>query len=325
MTDSFGAAPILAVGCERSGNTWIGRMLAAAPRTYGLYQPFNGDSLRPATPRRWPFTAKDQYIGPDNEQAFLGPVRQLLKPRIPPEYALREAARAALGHLPVREAAQRYLTTMKDVIRARVLGFRPVMGDPGGIFLAEWLADRFGARIVCVIRHPCGVAAGFKRMGWTRDMSDLLDQPLLMETLLEGWDDALQAWNARHEAGTATWLGQATLWWNLVGHVMAGYRQRRDDFLFVRYEDLAADPVPAFRKLYGQLGLDFTPQVEQTIAQHTQRAVPETQLGQDMHVLKRNSQQAAESWRQRLEPDEIAQVREQTARVADTLELELAW
>lgn len=308
---------MLAVGCERSGNTWVGKMLGAAPGTVELYQPFNGSSLRPATPLSWPFTAKDQYIGPENGDVFRGPVRQLVRPRIPPEYLLREAARAALGHLPIHQAMRRYVRTMHQTVRARIRGDRMVMGDPGGIFLAEWLADTFDAEVVCLLRHPCGVAAGFKRMGWVRDMSDLLEQPLLMDGLLAGWRGQLEAWNDAVAAGAATPIQQAVLWWNLVGHVMAGYRRRRSDFHFVRYEDLATNPIAGFRELYARVGLSFTPDAEHTIRAHT--GASGGALGASLHVLRRNSAAAAESWRERLTAAEIEEVLAGTATVAEEL------
>ena len=47
--------PVLVTGCQRSGNTWLGKMLAAGPGTREVYQPFNGSVLRRAEATRWPF------------------------------------------------------------------------------------------------------------------------------------------------------------------------------------------------------------------------------------------------------------------------------
>jgi hypothetical protein len=54
------------------------------------------------------------------------------------------------------------------------------------------------------------------------------------------------------------------LWWVIYGTV-AAYRQELPGLEVVRHEDLSADPVPAFGKLYAQLGLPFGPGAERAI------------------------------------------------------------
>jgi len=51
----------------------------------------------------------------------------------------------------------------------------------------------------------------------------------------------------------------------LIYGTVAGYRHELPGLEVVRHEDLSADPVPAFRSLYGRLGLPFGPGAEQVV------------------------------------------------------------
>jgi hypothetical protein len=54
-------------------------------------------------------------------------------------------------------------------------------------------------------------------------------------------------------------VGPASLLWRVIYGTVAGYRHELPGLEVVRHEDLSADPVPAFRSLYGRLGLPFGP------------------------------------------------------------------
>ena len=209
------AGPVIVTGCQRSGNTWLGKMLAAGSGTRELYQPFNGSVMRPPEPLRWPFRRwKFTWVEEANEGPYLTPAGQVLRPRIPVEYPLWELQQALRTGQP-RACWERFVANSRAIVGARLRAERPVFGDPGAIFLAGWLARRFDAQVVVLHRHPAGIAAGYKRMGWIEDMTCLLEQPLLMAGPLAEHAEDLEAFAAEQRAGRSDWLQQAVWWWRV--------------------------------------------------------------------------------------------------------------
>ncbi len=312
-------SPILVTACQRGGNTWVARMLACAPSTRFLYQPFNGDAPRPITSLRWPYLErKFTYVHGGNEDRFIGPTRNLLYPRIPLEFPALEAYRT-LRARSLGPTRRRFREDLLPLFHARWGHHRPVIAGPGGVFLVEWFRERMDGTVVCLERHPAGIAAGYKRMGWTRDMGDVLDQEALITDLLWEHRDALVEWNRRHKAGRADWLGQAILWWKLTAAAFHRYKRRRSDVLFRRYEDMATDPLAAFEDLYGATGLPWNSSARARVMEHT--GASSSDLGDTLHVLRRDSRATASSWRTRLDPEEIAEVQRQAAPWVERYEL----
>lgn len=299
--------PLLVTGCQRSGNTWLARMLSAGPGTRHVYQPFNGSVMRRPEALRWPFRDhKFTWVERATEARFVAPVRAVLRPRLPPEYLAWELQRALRTRSS--DPLRRYVTTMGELLDARRRHLRPVIGDPGGIFLARWLHERFGVEVVALHRHPAAIAAGYKRMEWQEDLGDLLGQPHLMAGPLAPLADWLAGVVERQRAGATDWLDIAVAWWVVFERLVEA--QRGPGLREVWFEDIAEAPVDAIEGLYARFGLAFSPSARDEVRSHTQ-APEAAELGRSTHVLRRDTRSLATAWRRRLTPEEIARVMEQ--------------
>lgn len=316
-------SPVVVTGCQRSGNTWLGKMLAAGPGTRELYQPFNGSIMRPPEPLIWPFRQwKFTWVEEANEDPYLVPARQVLRPRIPVEYPLWELQRAVRTR-DVKVCWDRFLANSRSILRARTRKERPVFGDPGSIFLAGWLARRFDAKILVLHRHPAGIAAGYKRMGWVEDMSCLLEQPYLLAGPLAEHEDDLRAFVHDQEAGRADWLQQAIWWWR-VFHALHLYQAPHTPMKVVSFEQLAEAPVVNLKALYGDLGLVWDADTEAVIRTHTEGDAATPAQG-ELHVLRRDTRSIAWAWQHRLSADEICRVRSLTEPWVERFALDVPW
>ena len=84
-----------------------------------------------------------------------------------------------------------------------------------------------------------------------------------------------------------------------------GYRRAHPNWLYVRQEDLARDPIAGFGRVYAALGLAMGPRLRGRIAAHSRAdGGPDKRMG-----IRRDSQEAAASWRRRLTEEEVAAVR----------------
>src|SRR5512143_2489658 len=285
--------PILVTGAHRTGTTWVGRMLAANPRTAYISEPLNV-LHRPGVLRArvllW-YT----YVTTEHEGAVRDALRETLQYRY---------------HLPAEIAALRsghdFLRMCRDAgifLRGRLLHQRPLLKDPFAIFSLPWFAQRLNSEIVVTVRHPAGFASSLKRLNWPFDFRDLLDQPLLMRDHLEPYRSQMESMREEDV------IGQASLLWTMIyGSVQQACRSL-PQVRVVRHEDLSVEPVEAFRRLYEQLGMEFTPRVERAVLESSSSENPAELSQKRVHSVRLDSRANLHNWKRRLLPEEILRVR----------------
>jgi hypothetical protein len=246
-----GRDPVVVTGMARSGTSWVGKLLEAGGELTYINEPLNPEHPPGHSPGVLKATVSHgyQYITTGNEEAWLGPFRDTLALR----YSVAAELRRNRSPYDLARMA-RYATSF---LAGRVRGRRALLDDPYALLASEWLADRLGCRVVVVVRDPAAIAASWARQGWTTDLQELFGQPELVRDWLGPYRGEMEAVTA---AGTSQDLaGRVGLLWRLLHLVVAGYERRCPRLQVVRYEDLAADPLPGFARLYADLGLRFGP------------------------------------------------------------------
>lgn len=301
--------PILVTGSHRSGSTWVGRMLAAGGSVGYIREPFSV-LHRPGVlnvPIHWWFP----YVCAENEGPYVNPVEDMLAFR----YHTLSGVRAVRSGT---DAAK----LVHDLVRwkrYRVRGARPLIKDPLALFSSGWLAERFHTKVVVLIRHPAGFASSLQRYGWTHPFDHFLRQPLLIRDRLEPFRAQIEEF-ARTEHDP---VDQAILLWNLIHHTIRAYQECHPDWFFCRYEDIAEQPMAAFERLYGELGLPFSRAARQSIAEHSDASNPKE--ARDARVLKRDSHAAVRTWRTRLSEEQITRVRRGTEQIGGAFYADAEW
>jgi len=184
----------------------------------------------------------------------------------------------------------------------RISGVRPLLKDPIAFFSAEWLAETFDMRVVVFVRHPAAFVSSLKELKSFHPFSDFLEQPLLMKRFLSPFKSEIRRC-AAHERDI---LDQAVLLWKIIYHTAILYHRRHPEWIFVRHEDLSADPVVSFRVLFNQLGLEFDARVERIVRKYTE--VP-NRTDVSPASIRRNSRMNLSNWRRRLTNEEIEKIR----------------
>ena len=308
--------PILVTGAHRTGTTWVGKMLAANPRTAYISEPLN-ILHRPgvlSTPLQHWYT----YICLQNESQYLPAFEQTLHFRY---------------HLLAETLS---LRSLKDAgrmgrdggifLRGWLRRQRPVLKDPFAVFSAPWFANRLGCRVVITVRHPAAFASSLKRLDWPFDFSHLLAQPLLMRDWLEPYREEMLRLSRALGGNTAgDIIAQASLLWRLVYQAVAQYSEQSPQFKVVRHEDLSIEPVGGFQQLYASLGLEFTPQVQETIQASSSSENPQELSRRSVHAVRLDSRASLHNWKRRLTGEEIARVRKLTEETAAFFYPEIDW
>lgn len=292
---------MLVTGSHRSGTTWVGKMLAATPEVGYIHEPFN-PTHRPGI-CNVTFPYRFAYITEENEAPYYRPLRETLafhfslQGEIPAIRSLRHIGRMAKNY--------------KNCTLYRLRHAAPLMKDPIALFSAEWLARRFDMDVVVMIRHPAAFISSLRRLNWKHNFSHFLNQPLLMRDYLTPFEAELRAFAAEeHDI-----LEQGILLWRMMHHVILHYQEKHNGWIFLRHEDISANPLQHFDYLYKKLGLTFTDKVKQVIVDYSSEENP-TEAAQGHTLAKRNSKSNIKSWKSKFTDAELTHVRNMVEPIA---------
>ena len=245
--------PILVTGSPRSGTTWCGQVLASQPSVFYVEEPFH--QKHPPGVCEAEFDRWFQHIGPHNEDEYYEALRKTAELR----YSVwRQARTAARGiqrkSKPGLSGIAEALTEWARWTTARLNGKRPLLKDPIALFSAEWIADRFDAQVVVMVRHPAGFVHSIQRAGWRHPIEHLTSQPDLLDGVLSPIADELREAGAR----SLDIVEEAILLWKAICCAVDVYLQRHPEWIIVRNEDLAEHPIQEYRRLCSHFGFRST-------------------------------------------------------------------
>lgn len=255
------APRVLVAGLPRSGTTWVGEVLGRTAGARYLHEPDN----HLVRPDAW--WAK-RRLGPYPE---LGPGDDAGSPDSPGSSDSRDYerlwARAFAGGPPSsalyaglrilqRAGAPGTSGRLASRCRARPAPGPLVVKSVHSARALEWVADRFAPAVVVVERHPFGVIASWRKLGWD-DFLDTDRAALRYSATVLGVDPP--------PAG-APWLERAAWHYGLLNSYLERARRRHPHWLVVRHETLCAGPEAAFPRLCARLGLTFTREAARFLA-----------------------------------------------------------
>ena len=301
--------PLLVTGAHRSGTTWVGRMLAAGSGIAYISEPLNvlhRPGVLRATVKHW-YT----YVCAENEAEFLPGFQELIEF----DYHLW----AEIRSLRSGRDLLRMLRDFGIFYRGSLRGQRPLFKDPFAVFSLPWFAERLGCQIVVTVRHPAAFASSLKRLNWSFDFQDLLQQRWLMRDYLEPYRAQMDA----IPAGDI--VGQAGVLWALIYRVVHLVHDRHPEIQIALHERLSTDPAGEFRKLYDDLGLSFTSGARDSIIRSSSERNPTELAKRNVHSVQLDSRANIENWKHRLSPDEIVRIRRLTEEVAHFYYAEESW
>jgi hypothetical protein len=293
--------PILVTGMQRSGTTWVGRMLALGGGIAYFSEPLNSYAPGPlisVTPAR-----QFQYIALENEGRFLKPFESLI--------ALKYPWMNEVAAIRTARDLRRVLRRARRFRRVSTGSSRALLKDPFAFFSIPWFSERLACTPVVVVRHPAAVASSMKRLGWRFDFNHLLGQPLLMDGLLAPYRREIEMLS-RSPADSVT---HAAVLWRIIYGTLPRFTDDSHDILVVRHEALSASPVEQFKRLSCSLGLRFDGETAERIRGFTSDQNP-TELDEP-HSVRVNSRANLCNWQKRLMKEEIQLVREATEEVAE--------
>jgi LPS sulfotransferase NodH len=299
--------PILLTGMPRSGTTWVARILTASGEVGHVNEPFNL-AVSPGT-LRVPAEHWYAYVTTENEERYLPALTRVLDF----EYPLVRELRRCRSRTDVLHT----LKWWRDFVRSR--GLRPLVKEPHAVFSAGWFAERLDSDVVVMVREPLAVVSSWKRLEWSFDFTNLLEQPALMRD----WLGPFEAEMTAALSPARDLVDRVALLWRVIYSVVAD--ERFQAARLVRHEDLSRDPVRGYAQLYEALGLTFTAAVAKAVEASSSSENPAETSVERPHETRIDSRANLRNWRHRLSDDEIARIRAVTEETAALYYPELVW
>lgn len=276
-------APILITGAQRSGTTWFGQMLhVEGTRLY--HEPLGRYGVL------W---------HPDENYAYSDGVdREGLYNRLDTILSGREWNTFNWPHWNPK---QRTTTRLSPV---RFLGMergRVIIKDPTACGMLEVITSRCPMEVVMIFRHPCGYASSLKKLNWNPDrrLQTLFDHPAFA-------DHELARFRELYKGGRISEIEKYVLQLGLLYTLLFAFKEKYSAVRAYFYEDLAAEPVSAYRGVFQDLGLRYTDGVRKL---HSALSRSGSNGEIDRHAVQRESAQYVGIWKNRLSEQEVTLIR----------------
>ncbi|MEO1134305.1 MAG: sulfotransferase, partial [Cyanobacteria bacterium J06639_1] len=298
--------PILVTGTNRSGTTWLGKMLDLAAEVLYVHEPFNPQAI-PFTYHlvRPPFKGHFHYVTDSDREATTRYLKHRLGLFYPwwQDVKVRPDIKRGIG------ATLRWQAYWK-IHRSPC---RPLIKDPLALMSVEWLLELLDPNVIISVRHPAAYVSSIKRLNWDVGPKLFLPQPELCETYLQPFMDDLHALAASPERDI---VGEAIVAWRIFHHVIHLYQKAHPEFIVVRTEDLSRDPAGGYRNLFDRLALPFTNDIRDRILAYSSANNPKEAGRGRADQIARDSRATISVWKQRLSPTEIDRIQRETEDIA---------
>jgi hypothetical protein len=312
---------ILVTGARRSGTTFTGRALSLYPSVSYLNEPFN-----------WQFGIEGLVDVPSYLYIDKDTVSDEQLHLLDDFFSLRSAR---FRYFPEGMDLTRVLPRLRNIFANysrekfhmrifRVLQknrgqyefnkaklFRKknhmLVKDPLAALASEFLAERYGLKVVVVIRHPAAFFLSMKNKGWGYDSESFSKQERLRNRFSEVFAEEFLKAEGPDDYIINEWLAVYTVLFNYI-------KAHPETFLAVRHIDISLKPVETLQHIYRWLDLPFTQRIENRIIKSTSasnRVEPTKMID-----LTRNSSQLPFLWKEKLTPSEIDKIRNRTESLA---------
>ncbi len=279
-------------GLHRSGTTFVGEILRRA-KFCVVHEPLNRRFGIVDVPVAYPYVENEsgKFAGliddaltqarPWNKRAQIADTGRLRR-----QFFAMTGGRSGLrwGWLRLRKAV--------GIPRRRIC-----MKDPFMSFATPYILQRYGSRMICMVRHPAAIHHSTRKQKWRFDIAELRRQSELVSRFRHVVTE--HDWKLAAE----TDAGSIALLWKLMVWINEPAASESERLLLVRHEDLCLEPELTVRSILRHLSIPMTESVVKFVAEKTSGDMAE---GDDrkVHDFVRDSKAIPFAWRSHLSKDE---------------------
>ena len=262
--------PVVILSLPRSGSSWVGEILGLSPTAMYLREPITQSFLR-RYPKSYSYFEFDEAT----------------KPNI---YDL--SAKNVFSGLPL---FNHWITIHSNQWNLSKRVHRRIVTKEVNPFMLSWLFENFHPRIIYLIRHPVAVTYSFDRMGWSGKKFESRLSKETLEEKIPHYRKFTHSFWAEHGAFQAFVLNE-----------ICKNQKENESFSIVRYEDLCADPVNEYKKLFEFAQLEWNDAVERKILE---RCNP-CKINNNAYSTQRDTAYEAKKWKKEVPLEKIRELKQ---------------
>ena len=163
-----------------------------------------------------------------------------------------------------------------------------------------------------MIRNPWGFVASLKKANWYFDFSNIKNQQTLISRRLPDYVSDIDRMCCNKNNDIIT---NASLLWNILHSVILECREKYNDWIFVKHEDIAANPHEEYKKIFTYIEQNSDDIITQYINKFTSSSNP--YFSHTTSYQPRNSKAILDLWKNTLSREEIERITYLTKDVAN--------
>ena len=289
---------ILITGSNRSGSTWVGKVISSHSSVDNIIEPLNLNRIERYNKfdlHSWYLKVNDKCSQKIKEEAY-----SLFSYYLHTSYSdvLLNPFHSFEGHKTIISLKKRLRKASKPI---------KMLKDPSALFSVPWLVTEFNVYPVLLVRHPAAYVLSIKEKDWWFDFDHMLKQPHFFEDGLEHLKDEVVSFKKNEKEKSI--IDNAALLWKVFYTQVDHYRIHYPQWFYITHEALSIDPITNYKAMFGYLGLDFNEKIRNYIKESTQAS--------QQREFKRDSAKNATKWMERLTYKEQQKVYEVTKGVSD--------
>jgi len=287
-------------GIHRSGTSWVGNMLKVGANHHNVFDEEIFHINRPGNPMHVMY----EYICKENETNYINWFNEVVFSNS--RYSFKLKIKKAKSVRNIAGVVKRKLHS--SIINIFYKRKPTIFIEPMGLLSAEWFSKNYGTKMIIIIRHPASFISSIKMWGDGHDHSNFplfLNQSLLIKDLLSNFKGDMEDSLSN---GDDT-IGRNIIFWKMIYSVVKYYEGKYPNWIFIRHEDLAKNPIKGFKSLYEKLDIDFQKSHEQIISAHCSSTNPVEAPINHPGLIRRDSKATIKNWRHRLSIEEIDRIR----------------
>jgi hypothetical protein len=293
---------LLVTGTPRSGTTAVGQMLSLGPGIRPLHEPFNYIAGMIEIERYFeiPGTASFSQAKLNNCIERIHNLDLQFKTGF---FARDRGLERFIKYFIGGRTKNSYRLCKIDPCLKTI-----IWKDPFACFSADYVSKYYDVETFVTLRNPWAVAGSFKRMGWSFNLTDIIDR---LKAL--GFDFTNQLFWLTEASNTSAMNG--ALLWYVVNSTLLQWSRSNERIQFLNLDDIILSPTQTYSKLYALLELSWNTRIASRITKYYEKtSASEQPRVNKAHVSNRNISTMNTYWQSILdevEKDKVSHLTEE--------------
>ena len=302
---------VLVTGTPRSGTTFLGKILSFPLTVNYIWEPFN-KNYRLGIPDYYPYLSDNS--SQDKFKVYDKIINDTINLKnLTPVVIINKGdgiIKRKVKKIGINKTT--YLWYKKPIIKKYLLNPKTtVYKDPIGIYLSQYLIEKYDFKIIGVIRHPAAVISSRENLKWRFNFNWWKQQKEL-------YDDLYSKFDKQRDNYPNCFVSEAAFHWlTCYSYLHNIYTRYPNNCIIVRHEDICENPVLETGKMYKWLNIKISKRCISKIRKITSGRNIERTSENLAKLENRNAKELVYKWKSRINEDQLNLIMKITNKISN--------